>query len=577
MRMAAASPDNLSGGDGGDGWDELRVSADAEARQMSDQGLKDRVNRARGAFAKGIHAKLPDGGRKLCIWRDAALRELERRAALAAPRPHGRNGEPRVPQDDDGCERVVRSRCAESSGLAVCDSNKNQVTTKVDFLSASGESELTGVDISSLEIRSPNKPNALVDNDGKMYGEKASCEPSSQANLSHEELCLENSAKMEMISVDDASKDSGHTSMCGPSATPSRKRKRLFCWMETHAIQNLLKKNPLTAAAATRQQSELLQRQQSMLNAAHDCVVDWDVEKLYYPSREHPNSIEISTDDIRCLQPESLLSSPIMNLYIMYLQGPLSSIIRPRGEYHIFNTYFFNKLEALTSKRGQVHVFFEVEKMVEGCRHISKGISIVACACREHTGVWSLYACQQKKIKQVNNLDSFVQFCYGPSLYKVQAQDYDNSGVVSGLLTCRIFLKEEWNYLNQNFSSAEIPLRESVWKNLPRKVEKKTIEVPQQENDYDCGLFVLYYMQRFIQEAPERLQKKDISMFGKGWFRPEEPSKLRREISRLLRSCKGVESKNDATRPATLEHSPETVDVAATEVPASSEQNGKSD
>jgi hypothetical protein len=36
--------------------------------------------------------------------------------------------------------------------------------------------------------------------------------------------------------------------------------------------------------------------------------------------------------------------------------------------------------------------------------------------------------------------------------------------------------------------------------------------VPQQQNDYDCGLFVLYYMQRFIQEAPERFRKKDYSM-----------------------------------------------------------------
>jgi len=39
------------------------------------------------------------------------------------------------------------------------------------------------------------------------------------------------------------------------------------------------------------------------------------------------------------------------------------------------------------------------------------------------------------------------------------------------------FLKEEWNYLNENVSSAECPLRETVWKNFPRKIEKKTIEV----------------------------------------------------------------------------------------------------
>jgi Ulp1 family protease len=36
--------------------------------------------------------------------------------------------------------------------------------------------------------------------------------------------------------------------------------------------------------------------------------------------------------------------------------------------------------------------------------------------------------------------------------------------------------------------------------------------VPQQENDYDCGVFVLYNMQRFIQEAPQRLNKKKLPM-----------------------------------------------------------------
>lgn len=37
-------------------------------------------------------------------------------------------------------------------------------------------------------------------------------------------------------------------------------------------------------------------------------------------------------------------------------------------------------------------------------------------------------------------------------------------------------------------------------------------QVPQQKNDYDCGLFVLFFMERFIEEAPERLKKKDLAM-----------------------------------------------------------------
>ncbi|KAM0913217.1 hypothetical protein ACQ4PT_012283 [Festuca glaucescens] len=96
------------------------------------------------------------------------------------------------------------------------------------------------------------------------------------------------------------------------------------------------------------------------------------------------------------------------------------------------------------------------------------------------------------------------------------------------------FLKEEWSYLNKNGSLEECPIQEMVWKNLPRKIEKKPIAVPQQENEYDCGLFVLYYMQRFIEQAPERLHKKDLSMFGKRWFQPEEASALRTKFQSVL-------------------------------------------
>lgn len=37
------------------------------------------------------------------------------------------------------------------------------------------------------------------------------------------------------------------------------------------------------------------------------------------------------------------------------------------------------------------------------------------------------------------------------------------------------------------------------------------LQVPQQKNEYDCGLFVLYFMERFIGEAPERVKNKDLA------------------------------------------------------------------
>ncbi|VAI85644.1 unnamed protein product [Triticum turgidum subsp. durum] len=120
----------------------------------------------------------------------------------------------------------------------------------------------------------------------------------------------------------------------------------------------------------------------------------------------------------------------------------------------------------------------------------------------------------------------------GPIILHLDSLKFHNSRLIFSVV--ERFLKQEWNYLKDNGSLAECPIRETVWKNLPRKIEKKPIAVPQQENEFDCGLFVLYYMQRFIEEAPERLHKKDLSMFGKTWFQPEEASALRKKMQILL-------------------------------------------
>lgn len=39
-----------------------------------------------------------------------------------------------------------------------------------------------------------------------------------------------------------------------------------------------------------------------------------------------------------------------------------------------------------------------------------------------------------------------------------------------------------------------------------------TCQVPQQKNEYDCGIFMLYYIERFIRLAPERFTRDNLSM-----------------------------------------------------------------
>ncbi|EYU31270.1 hypothetical protein MIMGU_mgv1a025023mg, partial [Erythranthe guttata] len=99
----------------------------------------------------------------------------------------------------------------------------------------------------------------------------------------------------------------------------------------------------------------------------------------------------------------------------------------------------------------------------------------------------------------------------------------------------RSFIIEEWNFLKREEVLPELPIADNIWNKLSRRIDEKIVQVPQQSNEYDCGLFVLFFMERFIDEAPERLKKEDIGMFGKQWFRPQEASSLRKKISSLLR------------------------------------------
>uniref|UniRef100_A0A0E0AA20 Ubiquitin-like protease family profile domain-containing protein n=1 Tax=Oryza glumipatula TaxID=40148 RepID=A0A0E0AA20_9ORYZ len=363
--------------------------------------------------------------------------------------------------DDDRCARVVQSGCAESSV-------KQQAVTISDFRSSFGIDEEAGVDVSRLETSACiGDPKTSTDNEGILCEEEDS------------------------YAADDG-KDNGYSRICKDAHT-SRKRNGEFS--PTFSMRLRSRK--------VVEEVVLLDGDTCISDSAEKTSSAWDT----------PNSIELSYSDMKCLEPESLLSSPILNFYIMYLMGQMPSTSRLGGKYHIFNTYFFSKLEALTSKVDNDAYFLNLRRWWKGVDIFKKAYIIIP----------------------------------------VHAE----------------FLKEEWNYLNKTGSLEDCHLHESVWKNLPRKIKKKAVTVPQQDNEYDCGVFVLYYMRRFIEEAPERLNNKDSSnMFGEGWFQREEASALRKEMQALLlqlfEEAKDNNHMRDPTTPvsATAEHP---VEVLSTE------------
>ncbi|KAH9708970.1 ubiquitin-like-specific protease 1D [Citrus sinensis] len=189
-----------------------------------------------------------------------------------------------------------------------------------------------------------------------------------------------------------------------------------------------------------------------------------------------PESVEICYTDINHLAPAAYLTSPIMNFYIRYLQLQASPTNRAIRDCHFFNTYFYRFCKPFK---------LESEGNTETARASVHWSLVIICIPDK----------EDESGPIILHLDSLKLHC--------------SLSIFSNI---RSFLKEEWNYLKQEVSPSDLPIAERIWQHLPRRIDDRIIPVPQQKNDYDCGLFVLFFMERFMEEAPERLKKKDLAM-----------------------------------------------------------------
>ncbi|GKC45437.1 peptidase C48, SUMO/sentrin/Ubl1 [Tanacetum coccineum] len=243
-----------------------------------------------------------------------------------------------------------------------------------------------------------------------------------------------------------------------------------------------------------------------------DCMKDVIV---YYPSRDDGDIVEVNYKDMECLEPEAWLSSAIMNFYIRYLQQLISFSENMIRNCHFFNTFFYSQLQ----KKYKGDSFLKFRKWWKRVNLFEKAYIFIPIHQSAH---WSLaIICIPNKEEEM-----------GPVILHLDSLGLHNSSSIFNNI--RSFMEEEWSYLRNLEDTLDLPFTDKIWENLDDKIFDKRIEVPRQRNANDCGLFVLFYIERFLKEAPERLTEKDLSMFNKQWFRPEEASNLRWTINDLL-------------------------------------------
>ncbi|KAL8142396.1 hypothetical protein V2J09_015428 [Rumex salicifolius] len=239
--------------------------------------------------------------------------------------------------------------------------------------------------------------------------------------------------------------------------------------------------------------------------------------KIFYPLSNDPECVEIQYKDLKCLRPREYLTSPIMNFYIRFLQGKSFAVDDAPHDYHFFNTYFYKKLqEAVSLQNGDKEASFnKLRRWWRGVNLFQKTYIFLPVHDDLH---WSLaIICIPDKEDES-----------GPIILHLDSLGFHSSESVFGNI--KTFLKEEWNIVKDETGPPHVPFSDQTWKNLPSEIQKEIITVPRQNNDSDCGLFVLYFMERFIKDAPQRLRMRDLGMFGRCWFKPEEASGLRKKI-----------------------------------------------
>nr|TKW29502.1 hypothetical protein SEVIR_3G399400v2 [Setaria viridis] len=275
----------------------------------------------------------------------------------------------------------------------------------------------------------------------------------------------------------------------------------------------------------TKRRKEQLQASSSVYSRKVQDVVLLDDEDMQTEGevncemsgrRDDPEAVELTGSDINCLDPGAFLSSPVINYYIQNIKRNILCSDDCRDKFYIFNTYFYGKLEEALYRRGD---FSKLRRWWKGVNIFHRAYIILPIHGMAH---WSLVIICMPAKESIS----------GPIIIlHLDSLGMHHSTKI--LDTVGRYLEEEWRYLKKN-PSPDTSVLDATWEDLPSNIHKAKVQVPQQNNAYDCGIFMLYYIERFIREAPERFTIDKLDMFSCSWFNPEDASDLRKRIRALL-------------------------------------------
>ncbi|KAH9690386.1 putative ubiquitin-like-specific protease 2B [Citrus sinensis] len=271
----------------------------------------------------------------------------------------------------------------------------------------------------------------------------------------------------------------------------------------------------------------------------HDNPVDMDGvgRRRYFPNFDEPfedvvypegdsDAVSISKRDIDLLQPDTFVNDTIIDFYIKYLKNQIQA--EEKHRFHFFNSFFFRKLADLDKDPSSISdgkaAFLRVRKWTRKVDIFGKDYIFIPVNFNLH---WSL-----------------IVICHPGDVASFKVEDLKRSEKVPCILhmdsikgthaglkkLVQSYLCEEWKERHKD-TSEDVSSKFLNFRFIP-------LELPQQENSFDCGLFLLHYLELFLAEAPvsfSPLKLKKLSSFlNVDWFPPGEASLKRSLIQKLI-------------------------------------------
>ncbi|KAL8126470.1 hypothetical protein AgCh_013671 [Apium graveolens] len=248
-------------------------------------------------------------------------------------------------------------------------------------------------------------------------------------------------------------------------------------------------------------------------------------EDVIYPKGD-PDAVSISKRDVNRLQPDTFVNDTIIDFYIKYLKNKIDPC--ERQKFHFFNSFFYPKLAEFgkspsSSLEGRA-AFRSVRRWTRKISLFEKDYIFVPVNFNYH---WSLIViCHPGEVADFQDLDPRKSLKL-PCILHMDSIRGSHSGL-KGLI--QSYLWEEWKE-RQADTSEDISSKFSNMRFF-------SLELPQQQNLYDCGLFLLHYVELFLEGNLINFNPLKMSSFSNfltaNWFQPAEASLKRAYIQRLI-------------------------------------------